>query len=230
MADQKIVFTGAFSAWEIWRLTEFNARKEGLLSVKDALDKHDSQYAQVMGFHIEQATALIGVTHSLNGPTGESNELYTTGRGVTVIIVESSSEEASIVLLAQLTAALIAGNSVVICGHDLRLQAVIEAAYSSSSLPQNLIQFLSLDAASQMLESDVKVVGFIGSLSGEIKLNRHLAKRQGAIVTLVAETEIQPFSMAHDPYLSLRFMTERTRTINITAVGGNATLLGANHL
>ncbi|MCO4788283.1 1-pyrroline-5-carboxylate dehydrogenase, partial [Vibrio cholerae] len=46
-----------------------------------------------------------------------------------------------------------------------------------------------------------------------------------AIVSLVSETDLLTLPVAHDPHLSLRFITERTRTINITAVGGNATLL-----
>ncbi|HAS64519.1 MAG TPA: 1-pyrroline-5-carboxylate dehydrogenase, partial [Vibrio sp.] len=44
----------------------------------------------------------------------------------------------------------------------------------------------------------------------------------------VSETDLVTLNVAHDPHLSLRFITERTRTINITAVGGNATLLGAS--
>ncbi|MFA0070912.1 1-pyrroline-5-carboxylate dehydrogenase, partial [Vibrio breoganii] len=56
-------------------------------------------------------------------------------------------------------------------------------------------------------------------------INLQLAKRDGAIVGLVAETDLATMNVANDPHLSLRFITERTRTINITAVGGNATLL-----
>lgn len=99
------------------------------------------------------------------------------------------------------------------------------AAYQQSSLPANLLQFASFDAYHQLIESDVRCVGYVGNPSVEATLNRQLAKRTGAIVSLVSETDLLTLPVAHDPHLSLRFITERTRTINITAVGGNATLL-----
>ncbi|MCV5886981.1 hypothetical protein OFN71_27590, partial [Escherichia coli] len=74
-------------------------------------------------------------------------------------------------------------------------------------------------------ESDVRSVGYVGYSQVEHALNLQLAKRDGAIVGLVSETDLESPKLAHDPHLSLRFITERTRTINITAVGGNATLL-----
>ncbi|MGO3799410.1 MAG: 1-pyrroline-5-carboxylate dehydrogenase, partial [Vibrio casei] len=54
---------------------------------------------------------------------------------------------------------------------------------------------------------------------------------EGVITPLVAETvdgtstSGHDLVLTHDPSLVLSFITERTRTINITAVGGNATLL-----
>ncbi|EGU33242.1 hypothetical protein VII00023_14067 [Vibrio ichthyoenteri ATCC 700023] len=230
MLHQVIGFSDAFSAWENWNLTDFDSKTDGLLGLKSALAERQPKWAEVVHFHIEQAATLIGYQHQLMGPTGESNELYTAGRGVSLLIMETEQEAARYSLLAQLTAALIAGNSVLVCSDDLVFVTELEAAYKQSSLPINLIQFAALDAVPQVLESDVRLVGFVGSASGELNLNRQLASRQGAIVCLVSETDLVSLSVAHDPHLSLRFITERTRTINITAVGGNATLLGAANL
>ena len=229
MVQQTIGFSDTFSAWENWDLTDFDSKHECLLAFENALATNHPEWSKVVSFHIKQAAALIGFSHQLIGPTGESNELYCAGRGVAVIIMamEVQQESARSAVIAQLTCALVAGNSVVLCSDDRTLAQELDRAYQRSSLPMNLIQFAPFDTAQQVLQSDVRVVGFVGSLIGEINLNRQLAARSGAIVSLVSETELATLSVAHDPHLSLRFMTERTRTINITAVGGNATLLGA---
>ena len=84
---------------------------------------------------------------------------------------------------------------------------------------------LPFDSYASLLEQDVRVVGYVGNPATEHNINLQLAKREGAICQLVSETDLSTMQIAHDPLLSLRFITERTRTINITAVGGNATLL-----
>ncbi|WP_260260493.1 1-pyrroline-5-carboxylate dehydrogenase [Vibrio intestinalis] len=225
MVHQVIRFSDAFSAWENWNLTDFDSKTEALLSLKNILAQSQPTLDAVIGFHLEQASALLAQTHQLVGPTGETNELYTAGRGVAAIIVEQSSENAQLAAMAQITAALVAGNSVVICSDDQDFTENLDAAYQQSSLPTNLMQFTAFDAFQQVLESDVRSVGWVGSTKAELSLNQQLATRTGAIVSLVSETDLDALNVAHDPHLSLRFITERTRTINITAVGGNATLL-----
>ena len=227
MEHQIVEFSDAFSAWEYWNLTGFDSKSEHMMAFKNALATSHPEWSEVVCFHIEQAAGCIGFSRQLIGPTGESNELYCAGRGVTVIIMEAEQENARSAVIAQLTCALVAGNSVVLCSDDHTLVKELERAYQCSSLPMNIIQFAALDTAEKMLQPDVRVVGFVGTLIGEINLNRQLAARSGVIVSLVSETDLATLPMAHDPHLSLRFMTERTRTINITAVGGNATLLGA---
>ncbi|MCG6507894.1 1-pyrroline-5-carboxylate dehydrogenase, partial [Vibrio parahaemolyticus] len=135
------------------------------------------------------------------------------------------SNEAKLAVAAQLCAALVAGNSVVFCSDDAELTSALSAAYEQSTLPANLLQFATFDAYHQLMESDIRCMGYVGNTSVERTINRQLAKRSGAIVSLVSETDFAALPVANDPHLSLRFITERTRTINITAVGGNATLL-----
>ncbi|MEF1173920.1 1-pyrroline-5-carboxylate dehydrogenase [Vibrio sinaloensis] len=225
MVHQVTRFSDAFSAWENWNLTDFDSKSECLLAFKQSLQQNQALLGAVVSFHIEQASTLLAETHQLIGPTGETNELYTAGRGVALIIQGDAMQPAKNAAVAQMTAALIAGNSVIFCSDDAELCKDLEAAYTQSSLPTNLVQFASLDAYHQLLESDVRSVGYVGNVEVERSINRQLAKREGAIVGLVSETDLDATPVAHDPHLSLRFITERTRTINITAVGGNATLL-----
>lgn len=225
MVHQVTRFSDAFSAWENWNLTNFDSKSECLLAFKQALQSSESEIAPVVSYHIEQASSLLAHVHQLIGPTGETNELYTAGRGVALIIQDHTSAQAQQAVVAQLTAALIAGNSVILCSDDTDFSVLLESAYQHSSLPTNLVQFVPYDAYHQLLESDVRSVGYIGNAQVELTINRQLSKREGAIVSLISETDLAAIPVAHDSHLSLRFITERTRTINITAVGGNATLL-----
>ncbi len=69
--------------------------------------------AKVISYHLQQVSTLLAHTHQLIGPTGETNELYTAGRGVALTIQEDNGIQAKQAVVAQLTAALVAGNSVV---------------------------------------------------------------------------------------------------------------------
>lgn len=225
MVHQVTRFSDAFSAWENWNLTGFDSKNESLQSLKNHLQRTMPAVAAVFAYHLRQATGLLAQPHQLIGPTGETNELYTAGRGVALVVQDDSSHEARLAVSAQLCAALIAGNGVVLCSDDTELTAALKAAYQQSTIPANLIQFATLDAYQQLMDSDIRCMGYVGKTSVERSLNRQLAKRQGAIVSLVSETDFAHLPVANDPHLVLRFITERTRTINITAVGGNATLL-----
>jgi delta 1-pyrroline-5-carboxylate dehydrogenase len=161
------------------------------------------------------------------GPTGETNELYAAGRGVALVIVDDCEEKVPALqtATAMITAALLAGNSVQLCSDDVQFNTLIADAAKQANLPTNLVQVASYDAAQQLLSCDVRSAGYVGNSQTAQAINLQLAKRDGAIVGLVAETDLATMNVANDPHLSLRFITERTRTINITAVGGNATLL-----
>ncbi len=215
-------FSDAYSAWENWNQTSFDARKESILTLCSQLS---APVLSAFNYQITHASQHLAQTHQLVGPTGETNELYTAGRGVAVIIQDELSTPAQQCAAAQVAAAIIAGNGVILCSDDTAFSSLLENAFMQSALPANLIQFASNDAYQQILESDVRIVGYVGNSAVEMQLNRQLAKRHGAIVSLVSETDTTNMPVALDPQLSLRFITERTRTINITAVGGNTTLL-----
>lgn len=227
MVHQVTGFSDAYQAWEQWNLTDFDHKSAQILALKSEIESQSAPLAAVAGYHIEQASSLLAEEHLLVGPTGETNELYAAGRGVALVIVDETQDSLPKLqtATAMLTAALIAGNSVIVCSDDTQFNTLIADAAKQANLPSNLVQTTSFDASQQLLACDVRSVAYVGNPQTEQAINLQLAKRDGAIVGLVSETDLTAMHVAHDPHLSLRFITERTRTINITAVGGNATLL-----
>lgn len=218
-------FADAESAWDNWQQTRFDYKKEALLSWQQQLYPFRIELAQVMQYQLTHSENTVAKIHHLVGPTGETNELYTTGRGVTLLIQKDVSENAQKATVAQCTAALSAGNCVIICSDDIEFLNQLNETYEQSMLPSNLLITLPFESYDSVLESDVRNVGLIENKEMEVALNRALAERSGAMVSLVSETDLTELPVTRDPNLVLRFITERTRTINITAVGGNANLL-----
>ena len=225
MVNNATIFSDVLTAWEGWNLTDFAEQRECLLSAQRSMNELNATLASVMAFHIQQANVLLANPHVMPGPTGETNELYAAGRGVVLVVLESEAAEAKIAAMAQITGALIAGNGVIICSGNDKFNQILKSAVERSQLPTNLVQFVALEEAATFIDFDVRVVGLVGSEETEWQVNHQLANRDGAIGLLVSETDLASLPTSHDPNLVLRFITERTRTINITAVGGNATLL-----
>jgi len=126
------------------------------------------------------------------GPTGESNELELHGRGVFVCISPWNFPVA--IFLAQVTAALAAGNSVIakpaeqtsLIGH--RVVKLLHEA----GVPGDVLHLLPGDGPSvgQPATSDPRIAGvaFTGSTETARSINRVLAERDGPLATLIAET------------------------------------------
>ncbi|WP_241033746.1 1-pyrroline-5-carboxylate dehydrogenase [Vibrio maerlii] len=218
------LFFDAQNAWQTWSLEAFETRAAVMQQVVNALVKEHATLVPVVQFHINHAEKYLGKVHQLVGPTGETNELYTVGRGVCALVAGGRSLASRQALMAQLTCALIAGNSVVVCIEDVAFGDAIEALLGAI-LPKHLLQFTDFEQYSTLCARDVRSVGCVVSSATLQEINRQLAERESAIATLTAETDLERLPTSHDPRLCLRFISERTRTINITAVGGNATLL-----
>jgi delta 1-pyrroline-5-carboxylate dehydrogenase len=225
MVHQVSRFSDAFMAWESWNLTSHDFKSKCLLSFKSRLLSYSPLLVDVVEYQLNCAEPFIAQVHQLTGATGETNELYTAGRGVALLVQRTHGTQAELAMMAQLIAALIAGNSVIICSDDNEFTGVLNTVIAESTLPAHLIQITSFDAYDTLLVSDIRNLGYVGDQHHERIINRRLAQRPGAIVNLVAETNFEVLPLAHDPRLVLRYVTERTRTINITAVGGNASLL-----
>ncbi|WP_102504803.1 aldehyde dehydrogenase family protein [Salinivibrio kushneri] len=185
-----------------------------------------AQAASMIRFQCDSADRLLNKVHELPGPTGETNELYTAGRGTVVVTGDASLT--SVALCGQLAAALVAGNCVVVSveGTHADMVDAVLADLIKAGCPDRVAVRVGIDALNDLLVHP-HIVGLAttGEDAHVRHVNRQLAQRQGVIATLVAETDTAHYPVIGSPDYVLRFVTECTRTINITAVGGNATLL-----
>jgi RHH-type proline utilization regulon transcriptional repressor/proline dehydrogenase/delta 1-pyrroline-5-carboxylate dehydrogenase len=125
------------------------------------------------------------------GPTGESNELRYRGRGVFVCISPWNFPLA--IFLGQVTAALVAGNTVVAKPAEQTplIAALAIALLHEAGVPPSALHLVPGDGAvGASLVADPRVAGvaFTGSTETGRAINRALAVKNGAIVPLIAET------------------------------------------
>ena len=156
---------------------------DGVAEVREAVD--------FLRYYAQQARELF-VPEALPGPTGESNTLQLSGRGVFVCISPWNFPLA--IFAGQIAAALAAGNSVIakpaeqtnLIGH-----AAVKLLHEAG-VPEAVLQYLPGDGATvgAALTSDPRVAGvaFTGSTDTARAINRALAARDAAIGVLIAET------------------------------------------
>lgn len=219
----------ALKVWPSWNELELNQRGQLLQEWATSFEEQstiDELATKMVNYQVKQASALISETIEMPGPTGEVNQLSTSGRGIFVI---AAHQEVSITAIVGLmSAALIAGNTVIL---SLSEQQHAIATQLCTSLHQ-----LGVDTAiasviehSELIplikSPSIAGVALIGNNTEVIEMNQCLASRQGQIAQLITETDCQNLPTLTDNYLLFRFITEKTQTVNITAVGGNATLL-----
>jgi RHH-type proline utilization regulon transcriptional repressor/proline dehydrogenase/delta 1-pyrroline-5-carboxylate dehydrogenase len=131
------------------------------------------------------------VAHALPGPTGESNTLSHRGRGVFVCISPWNFPLA--IFLGQVSAALLAGNSVVAKPAEQTplIAANVVRILHQAGVPSSALHLVPGDGrAGAALVADARVAGvaFTGSTEVGRAINRSLASKNGPIVPLIAET------------------------------------------
>jgi delta 1-pyrroline-5-carboxylate dehydrogenase len=215
-------FSDAHRAFNQWHLLEIQQRETQLNKIKKHLAP---PLLSAFEYQMLHASKHVGSTISLISPTGESNELYTQGRGVAVMLIESTEEQGYPAVIAMLTAILTAGNSLIVCCDDESLNKLLNLISQDLNETNHLVQLSNRESYSELLQQDIRNFAFIGSKQNAVKLNTELAAKPNAITLLVAETDLVSMPRSLDPALVLWFVTERVRTINITAIGGNAMLL-----
>jgi RHH-type proline utilization regulon transcriptional repressor/proline dehydrogenase/delta 1-pyrroline-5-carboxylate dehydrogenase len=129
--------------------------------------------------------------HPMPGPTGESNLLRYRGRGVFVCI--SPWNFPLSIFLGQVSAALVAGNSVVAKPAEQTPLIAAEAVriLHEAGVPARALQLVPGDGkVGAALVADARVAGvaFTGSTEVARLINQALARREAAIVPLIAET------------------------------------------
>lgn len=216
----------ATAIWEAWNRRGFADRCRLLASALDHLPAHaDAALTERLARQLLEDASPLGDTLELPGPTGESNELYLTGRGVALVLGSHDSSET--LVACQLIAALACGNAVVLQwpGHEPWSTALVEALHQAG-VPRATLALDSQTPEAQLFElNDLRLVVTSCTPEREIELNRTLAQYENVLIQLVAETDREHCPLLTSPDFLLRLVTEKTRTTNTTAVGGNATLL-----
>ncbi len=141
-------------------------------------------------YYAAQARSSLAA-QSMPGPTGESNELRYRGRGVFVCISPWNFPLA--IFLGQVSAALVAGNTVVAKPAE---QTPLVAALAikllhQAGVPPQALHFVPGDGkvgASLVADPRTAGVAFTGSTDVGRVINRALAENNGPIVPLIAET------------------------------------------
>jgi len=148
--------------------------------------------ADFLRYYAAMARRLFGQPEQLPGPTGETNQLFLTGRGAFVCISPWNFPLA--IFMGQVSAALAAGNSVIAkpAEQTSLIGYVATKLLHEAGVPPTVLQFVPGDGAvvGAALTRDPRVAGvaFTGSTETAWAINRALAARNAPIAALVAET------------------------------------------
>jgi RHH-type proline utilization regulon transcriptional repressor/proline dehydrogenase/delta 1-pyrroline-5-carboxylate dehydrogenase len=212
-ADANAAIAAAREGFRRWGQTPADARTKILETAADLLEQRAAHFIALLQreggktlddaqsevreatdfcrYYAARGKKLFGDSEALPGPTGESNVLQLRGRGVFVAISPWNFPLA--IFLGQVTAALMAGNSVVakpaeqtpLVGAEA-VRLLHEAGVPASAL--HLVQGDGRIGASLTAHPDVAGVVFTGSTEVARTINRALAAKDGPIVPLIAET------------------------------------------
>jgi RHH-type transcriptional regulator, proline utilization regulon repressor / proline dehydrogenase / delta 1-pyrroline-5-carboxylate dehydrogenase len=165
-------------------------QREGGKTLDDALSEV-REAADFCRYYAAQGRKLFGDGETMPGPTGESNVLRLRGRGAFVAISPWNFPLA--IFLGQVTAALMAGNTVVAKPAEQTPLIAAEAIrlLHEAGIPGPALHLLPGDGpigAALTAHRDIAGVVFTGSTEVARTINRALAAKDGPIVPLIAET------------------------------------------
>ena len=165
-------------------------QREGGKTLDDALSEV-REAADFCRYYAGQGRKLFGEGEAMPGPTGESNVLALRGRGVFVAISPWNFPLA--IFTGQITAALMAGNSVLAKPAEQTPLIAMEAVrlLHEAGVPLSALHLVPGDGAvgaSLVAHPAIAGVVFTGSTEVARSINRTLAGKDGPIVPLIAET------------------------------------------
>ena len=162
-------------------------------------------------YNIIQHAKLMTAPRPLPGPTGEENRLSFYGRGILALWVDRQTDHLALALIKILAT----GNGVILLADDNHHKALQTLAQTlvKNGIPKDLIKVASQNIIEPLILSD-KVDGWVVDGPQRDSIAHDLCMSEGAILPcLSANDDIE------------RYVIERTRTIDTTAAGGNASLL-----
>ena len=165
-------------------------QREGGKTLDDAVSEV-REAADFCRYYASLGRDLLGAGETMPGPTGESNVLGLRGRGVFVAISPWNFPLA--IFMGQITAALMAGNTVVAKPAEQTPLIAFEAVrlLHEAGMPASALHLVPGDGrigAALVAHPDVAGVVFTGSTEVARAINRVLAAKDGPIVPLIAET------------------------------------------
>lgn len=212
---------------EAWRLLTA-AERAGYLELalpKLALLTGNANKARRLFTHLLSKAPMLDEVQRMIGATGESNDLYVTARGKTMVIGGESAK--TLAILGQLVAALLTGNEVILhCpSQDEMCIAAVKALYEAG-ISDDVISIANDSQTVTLLHIDrLAQVAVAGSRAEVQAISQMLAETDGILTQVIAVTDMVDLVEMLAPDYLYRFVTERVRTINTTAIGGNASLL-----
>jgi RHH-type proline utilization regulon transcriptional repressor/proline dehydrogenase/delta 1-pyrroline-5-carboxylate dehydrogenase len=211
--DANAAMAAARAGFSVWSRTPAATRADHLDRAADLLEQRAGRFIALLqregGKTLDDAVSevreatdfcryyaslgrdLFGKSETMPGPTGESNVLGWRGRGVFVAISPWNFPLA--IFTGQITAALMAGNTVVAKPAEQTPLIAFEAVrlLHEAGVPPSALHLLPGDGrigADLVAHPDVAGVVFTGSTDVARTINRALAAKDGAIVPLIAET------------------------------------------
>jgi RHH-type proline utilization regulon transcriptional repressor/proline dehydrogenase/delta 1-pyrroline-5-carboxylate dehydrogenase len=165
-------------------------QREGGKTLDDAQSEM-REAADFCRYYAGQGRKLFGENETMPGPTGESNVLALRGRGAFVAISPWNFPLA--IFTGQITAALMAGNSVLAKPAEQTPLIAAEAVrlLHEAGVPSCALHLLPGDGvvgARLVAHPAIAGVVFTGSTEVARAINRTLANKDGPIVPLIAET------------------------------------------
>jgi RHH-type proline utilization regulon transcriptional repressor/proline dehydrogenase/delta 1-pyrroline-5-carboxylate dehydrogenase len=165
--------------------------REAGKSILDAVSEV-REAVDYLRYYAERAEEDFGKPKVMPGPTGESNELWLQGRGVFVCISPWNFPLA--IFTGQVAAALAAGNAVLTKPAEqtslIGAQAV--RLMHEAGIPGGVLNFIpgrgSVVGQHAVADARVAGVAFTGSTETAKTIHQTLAKRDGIIPVLIAET------------------------------------------
>ncbi len=174
------------------RATHFIAllQSEGGKTLDDALSEV-REATDFCRYYAAEGRKLFGAGETMPGPTGESNVLQWRGRGVFIAISPWNFPLA--IFAGQITAALMAGNTVIAkpAEQTPRVAAAAVRLLHEAGVPSSALYLAPGDGgvgAALVAQPDVAGVVFTGSTEVARSINRALAAKDGPLVPLIAET------------------------------------------
>ena len=173
----------------------------------------------------QSAVGKMATAITLPGPTGEENLLFSKPRGPVLCICNEHDSISDVIINISLV--LACGNSIVVVANkeNLELLKQLKDTLSAENLPANTLQVTEASSLISLVEDESFIAVISQSQNSQNNaINELLSKRLGSITPLVEMPRSQP-NVKQNYFAEMSYLTtEKTKTDNLVARGGNTQL------